>query len=85
MPTLIFEAAFDLDVHTFKKSFWNAFLMAVPGIVIAISITLLMVLGIKHLGIGFDYWDWKIEGSILALDSLDIKGATGMRSVGNYI
>ena len=60
LPTLIFEAAFDLDVHTFKKSFWNAFLMAVPGIVIAISITLLMVLGIKHLGIGFDYWDWKI-------------------------
>ena len=60
LPTLIFEAAFDLDVHTFKKSFWNAFLMAVPGIVIAISITLLMVLGIKHLGIGFDHWDWKI-------------------------
>ena len=24
LPTLIFEAAFDLDVHTFKKSFWNA-------------------------------------------------------------
>ena len=36
LPTLIFEAAFDLDVHTFKKSFWNAFLMAVPGIAIAI-------------------------------------------------
>ena len=28
LPTLIFEAAFDLDVHTFKKSFGNAFLMA---------------------------------------------------------
>lgn len=60
LPTLIFEAAFDLDVHTFKKSFWNAFLMAVPGIAIAIFITLLMVLGIKHLGIGFENWDWKI-------------------------
>ena len=29
---LIFEAAFDLDVHTFiKNPFWIAFLMAVPG------------------------------------------------------
>ena len=27
LPTLIFEAAFDLDVHTFKKSFINAFLI----------------------------------------------------------
>ena len=50
LPTLIFEAAFDLDVHTFKKSFGNAFLMAVPGIAIAISITAALVLGIQELG-----------------------------------
>ncbi len=67
LPTLIFEAAFDLDVHTFKKSFWNAFLMAVPGIAIAIFITLLMVLGIKQLGIGFENWDWKIAAMFGAI------------------
>ena len=60
LPTLIFEAAFDLDVHTFKKSFWNAFLMAVPGIAIAIGVTTLMVIGLRELNIGFNHWDWKI-------------------------
>ena len=28
LPILIFEAAYALDVHVFKKSFWNAFYMA---------------------------------------------------------
>ena len=54
LPTLIFEAAFDLDVHTFKKSFWNAFLMAVPGIIVAICISASMAMGIKYMGIGLE-------------------------------
>ena len=67
LPTLIFEAAFDLDVHTFKKSFANAFILAVPGIAIAISITAAMVLGIQQLGIGFNNWDWKIAAMFGAI------------------
>jgi NhaP-type Na+/H+ or K+/H+ antiporter len=67
LPTLIFEAAFDLDVHTFKKSFANAFILAVPGIAIAISITAAMVLGIQQLGIGFENWDWKIAAMFGAI------------------
>ena len=67
LPTLIFEAAFDLDVHTFKKSFWNAFLMAVPGIAIAIFLTALLVLGIQQMGIGFGNWDWKIAAMFGAI------------------
>ena len=35
LPILIFEAGFALDVHTFKKSFLNAFYLAGPGIVTA--------------------------------------------------
>ena len=35
LPILIFEAGFALDVHTFKKSFFNAFYLAGPGIVTA--------------------------------------------------
>ena len=35
LPILIFEAGFALDVHTFKKSFINAFCLAGPGIVTA--------------------------------------------------
>ena len=68
LPTLIFEAAFDLDVHTFKKSFWNAFLMAVPGIIVAIFISASMAMGIKHFGIGFGNWDWYVSlmfGSVI--------------------
>ena len=68
LPTLIFEAAFDLDVHTFKKSFWNAFLMAVPGIIVAICISAAMAMGIKYLGIGFGNWDWYVSlmfGSVI--------------------
>ena len=68
LPTLIFEAAFDLDVHTFKKSFWNAFLMAVPGIIVAIFISASMAMGIKYFGIGFGNWNWYISlmfGSVI--------------------
>ena len=54
--TLIFEAAFDLDVHTFKKSFWNAFLMAGLGILVAIFISASLAMGIKYAGIGFGNW-----------------------------
>ena len=67
LPTLIFEAAFDLDVHTFKKSFINAFLMAVPGIAVAIFLTAILVLGIQSMGIGFGNWDWKIAAMFGAI------------------
>jgi len=39
LPILIFEAGFALDVHTFKKSFLNAFYLAGPGIVTATVMT----------------------------------------------
>ena len=68
LPTLIFEAAFDLDVHTFKKSFGNAFLMAVPGIIVAICISASMAMGIRYFGVGFGNWDWYVSlmfGSVI--------------------
>jgi len=60
LPTLIFEAAFAMDVHTFKKSAANAFILAVPGIIVALVLTALIVLGIQALGIGFNTWTWPI-------------------------
>ena len=39
LPVLIFEAAFALDMHTFKKSVENAFWMAGPGIITATLMT----------------------------------------------
>lgn len=39
LPTLIFEAAFAIDFHTFKKSVVNALILAVPGMIIATLMT----------------------------------------------
>ncbi len=46
LPILIFEAGFALDVHTFKKSFLNAFYLAGPGIVTATVMTGLAFMGL---------------------------------------
>ena len=58
LPTLIFEAAFAMDVHTFKKSVTNAFLLAVPGIIIALVLTAAIIIGLKGAGLGFAGWGW---------------------------
>ena len=58
LPTLIFEAAFAMDVHTFKKSAANAAILAIPGIIIAMFLTALLVLGIDKIGLGLHGWGW---------------------------
>lgn len=60
LPTLIFEAAFGMDVHTFKKSFTNAFMLAVPGIIIALLLTGVIIMGMKSAGMGFEGWGWTL-------------------------
>ncbi|MFC1617520.1 cation:proton antiporter, partial [Candidatus Margulisiibacteriota bacterium] len=55
LPTLIFEAAFALDVHIFKKSFTNIFLMAGP--VFIVSATFLAIIAKQY----FPWnWSWNI-------------------------
>ncbi len=58
LPTLIFEAAFAMDVHTFKKTSANAFILAIPGIIVAIVLTGFVIIGIKLAGIGLNNWTW---------------------------
>ncbi len=60
LPTLIFEAAFALHVHTFKRSFTNAFILAVPGIIIALLITGAVAMLINILNIGLAAWTWPV-------------------------
>ncbi len=57
LPILIFEAAYALDVHVFKKSFWNAFYMAGPGIVSATVMTGGCIVAIYSLGWGLTEWN----------------------------
>lgn len=60
LPILIFEAAFAMDVHTFKKSVTNAVLLAVPGIIVALVLTAALAMGLKALGVGFSAWTWPL-------------------------
>jgi NhaP-type Na+/H+ or K+/H+ antiporter len=55
LPILIFEAAFALDMHTFKKSIENAFWLAGPGIVTATLMTGILLhfcIPVEALGLG---------------------------------
>lgn len=58
LPILIFEAAFALDVHVFKKSLGNAVILAVPGIVVALVLTAGIVIFTEMMGWGFGGWNW---------------------------
>ncbi len=60
LPILIFEAAFNMDLHTFKKTGLNSVILAIPGIVMALIITGCCVMLIKFLGLGFNTWTWSI-------------------------
>ncbi len=60
LPILIFEAAFAMDVHTFKKTVGNATILAVPGIVIALLLTASLVVGLSYADIGFKAFGWNM-------------------------
>lgn len=60
LPILIFEAVFAIDVHVFKRTFTNAAIMAVPGILVAVIATGFFILGVKALGFGLDAWGYSI-------------------------
>ncbi|MFP6899715.1 MAG: cation:proton antiporter, partial [Opitutales bacterium] len=73
LPILIFEAGFALDVHTFKKSFLNAFYLAGPGIVTATVMTGLCFGGmvIAFGGEGGVLEQWNVEaGAFIWLASM---------------
>ncbi len=73
LPILIFEAGFALDVHTFKKSFLNAFYLAGPGIVTATVMTGLAFLGMVSFfgGPGGVLEDWNVDaGAFVVLASM---------------
>lgn len=64
LPTLIFESAFAMDVHTFRKTIAQAMLLAGPGLMLCTFLTALMARYI------FTYnWSWVTAlmfGSVLS-------------------
>ena len=58
LPVLIFGAAYELDLHTFRKTFVNSSLLAIPGVVISMGLVALMMMGIGKLVPEFGGWNW---------------------------
>ncbi len=69
LPILIFEAAFGMDLHTFKKTAVNSIILAVPGIMIALVLSAGLVILLKVMNIGLFSWGWVIAlmfGSVIS-------------------
>jgi NhaP-type Na+/H+ or K+/H+ antiporter len=49
LPILIFDAAYELNLHIFKKTLANATLLAVPGLIICMLLTGTLLIGIAHI------------------------------------
>lgn len=60
LPILIFEAAFAMDFHTFKKTATNSIILAVPGIIVAIVLSAGLALLLKVFNVGLYGWEWSL-------------------------
>lgn len=58
LPALIFESAFDLEVHLFKRMFSQIALLAVPGLVICTVLTAFMSLWLLP-------WEWTFPVALM--------------------
>ncbi len=58
LPILIFEAALNLNIHTFKKTFANANILAIPGLVVALLLTGALVMLISLIYPHYAQWTW---------------------------
>ena len=58
LPVLIFDAAYELNLHIFKKTLANATLLAVPGLVICMLLTAVLLMVISLAVPGYGQWTW---------------------------
>lgn len=58
LPILIFDAAYELNLHIFKKTLTNATLLAVPGLIICMILTAILLMVISHFTPGYEKWTW---------------------------
>lgn len=60
LPMLIFESAFSLDAHIFRKSLGNIVLLAGPALIITTSLTAFLMLAITP-----ESWGWTLSYALL--------------------
>lgn len=58
LPLLIFDGAYELDLHVFKKSLLNSTLLAGPGLVIAMFMTGALIMGVSYFLPERGQWNW---------------------------
>ena len=59
LPILIFDAAYELDIHIFRKSLLNATILAVPGVIVALLLTAALIMGMAGFLPGMEVWNWQ--------------------------
>lgn len=60
LPVLIFQGAYDLDVHIFQKNLINATLLAVPGMIISMILIALVLMGLHSFVSPYANWTWTV-------------------------
>ncbi|MDM8309874.1 cation:proton antiporter [Phocaeicola barnesiae] len=58
LPILIFDAAYELNLHIFKKTLTNATLLAAPGLTICMILTAGVLMAISFFVPGYEKWTW---------------------------
>lgn len=58
LPILIFDAAYELDIHVFRKTLTNATILSVPGVAIAMLLTATLMMGIGTFAPSYEGWNW---------------------------
>ena len=58
LPALVFESAFSLEVHLFKRMFSQIALLAIPGMVLCTGITALLSLSVLP-------WNWSVGAALM--------------------
>lgn len=58
LPILIFDAAYEMNMHIFKKTLSNATLLAGPGLIIGMLLTAALVMGFSLFAPGYESWTW---------------------------
>lgn len=60
LPVLIFSAAYEIDLHTFKKTLLNSAILAIPGVIVSMGLAALLMIGIAKLVPEFGGWNWTV-------------------------
>ncbi len=58
LPLLIFDGAYEMDLHVFRKSLLNSTLLAGPGMVIAMFLTAALIMGMAEFIPQCSGWNW---------------------------